>query len=72
MARNAARSEWTPPLVREFLHDAAEEVFSVDGKLWRTLKLLFLQPGALTVELVNGRRASSVKPLRTIGSMRDV
>ena len=54
----------TSATVREFLHDAAEELFSVDGKLWRTLKLLFLRPGTLTVELVNGRRASYVKPLR--------
>lgn len=53
-----------PPTVREFLHDAADDVFNVDGRLWRTLKLLFLRPGALTVEAFHGRRASYVRPLR--------
>jgi hypothetical protein len=50
-----------PPTVREFLHEAADDVFNIDGKLLRTLRLLFLKPGALTLESFNGRRAGYVR-----------
>ena len=53
-----------PPTVREFLHDAVEEVFSVDGKFFRSVYLLFTRPGFLTRELFNGRRTRYVRPLR--------
>jgi hypothetical protein len=42
--------------VHEFLH--------LDGKTFQTLRLLFLKPGALTVEFLRGRRASYVSPVR--------
>ena len=34
-----------PPTVREFLHEAAEDILNWDGKLMRTLRLLFFHPG---------------------------
>jgi hypothetical protein len=53
-----------PPTVRDFLHDAVDEVFSVDGKFVRSMYLLFTRPGFLTRELFNGRRHRYVRPLR--------
>jgi hypothetical protein len=45
---------------REFVH----EVLSVDGKIFRSLRLLLTRPGFLTREIFAGRRASYVLPLR--------
>jgi predicted nucleic acid-binding protein len=42
----------------------ADECLHVDGKLPRTLRLLFTQPGALAVNYVAGRRQRFVGPLR--------
>jgi hypothetical protein len=53
-----------PPTVREFVHDAVDEVFSVDGKFFRSIYFLFTRPGFLTRELFNGRRNRYVRPLR--------
>jgi hypothetical protein len=53
-----------PPTVRDFLKDVAEELFDVDGRVFRSLRLLFFRPGFLTRELFDGRRASYVRPLR--------
>ncbi len=39
-------------------------VFSYDGKLWRTLRVLVAQPGELTVRYVAGQRASYIGPLQ--------
>lgn len=41
--------------LRHFLRDQFHEVTSADGRLWRTLKALFV-PGKLTDEYVRGRR----------------
>ncbi|HEX8212966.1 MAG TPA: DUF3667 domain-containing protein [Longimicrobium sp.] len=41
-----------------------EEHFSVDAKLPRTLRSLFLQPGFLTREYLDGRRARYIRPLQ--------
>jgi len=49
--------------VRHFLRDAAQEVSSLDSKLFRTLYALLFRPGFLTVEWVRGRRAHYLKPL---------
>jgi hypothetical protein len=42
----------------------ADECLHVDGKLPRTLRLLFTRPGALAVNYVEGRRQRFVGPLR--------
>lgn len=46
------------------LRDFAEEAFSLDGKLPRSLAALVLQPGRLTREWRAGRRAAWVHPFR--------
>ena len=46
-----------------FLRDQFHEVTSADGKLWRTVKALFV-PGKLTAEFFGGRRGLYVRPVR--------
>ncbi|MBF5042225.1 MULTISPECIES: DUF3667 domain-containing protein [Myxococcaceae] len=50
--------------LEHYAHEAFHEIFHVDGRLWRTLRLLFTRPGQLTQEAVSGRRALSVTPMR--------
>jgi len=53
--------------VRHFLtRTVPEEVFDVDGKLWRTLRLLLLRPGFLSCEYAAGRRTLYLSPLRLL------
>ncbi len=53
-----------PPSVGEFLQQFGGAYLSTEGALWRTLKLLFTQPGELTKQYLNGRRKHYVLPLR--------
>lgn len=46
-----------------FFHDLLHGVFHFEGKVWRTLPLLAWQPGRLTREYIDGRRASYVSPI---------
>jgi hypothetical protein len=48
----------------EIVHEAADELLHVDGKVARTLRLLITRPGELTAEVLRGRRAPYVSPLR--------
>ena len=41
-----------------------QEAFEVDGRITQSLYLLFLQPGALSREFSNNRRASYISPIR--------
>lgn len=50
--------------VVEFFHEIVAHYVAVEGKLWRTLALLALQPGRLTREYLAGRREHYVIPLR--------
>ena len=52
------------PTAREFTHELAEELLSYDGKIYRSIWLLFARPGFLTREAFADRRASYVSPLR--------
>lgn len=52
------------PSAREFIHEFITHYIAVEGKLWRTLKLLLFKPGVLTNEYLAGRRASYIVPLR--------
>jgi hypothetical protein len=52
------------PSAGEFLHEFAGHFVALEGKLWKTLKLLVLRPGQLTVEFMSGRRVPFVAPLR--------
>jgi anti-sigma28 factor (negative regulator of flagellin synthesis) len=46
-----------------FGHDILHSVLHFDGKIWRTLPLLFWKPGDLTRRYVHGERAKFVSPL---------
>jgi Protein of unknown function (DUF3667) len=46
-----------------FGHDFMHSVLHFDGKIWRTLPLLFWNPGELTRRYVHGERAKFVSPL---------
>lgn len=52
------------PSAGEFIHEFVAHYVALEGKLWKTLRLLFFKPGMLTVEYIRGRRASYVEPLR--------
>jgi hypothetical protein len=49
--------------MRHFVRDTAQELTSLDSKLFRTLFALLFRPGLLTVEWIRGRRAHYLKPL---------
>lgn len=44
-------------------HDLAHGLFHFEGKIWRTLPMLALRPGALTRRYIAGERARFVSPL---------
>ena len=52
------------PHLHELLHDALEEFLHFDGKTAQTLGTLVTRPGQLTVDMVAGRRARYIAPLR--------
>jgi hypothetical protein len=52
------------PSVREVIDEAAREITSLDSRILRSLRQLFLAPGFLTIEHLAGRRASWVSPVR--------
>lgn len=53
-----------PPKLGEFLQQLGGAYLSTEGALWRTLKLLFMQPGELTRRYLAGQRKHFVLPLR--------
>jgi hypothetical protein len=53
-----------PPSAGEFLHEFVGHYVALEGKLWRTLGLLFFKPGSLTREYIEGRKQRYVLPLR--------
>ncbi len=52
------------PSAGEFAHEFVGHFVALEGKLWKTLQLLILHPGQLTVEFLSGRRVPFVAPLR--------
>jgi len=50
--------------LRELVAEIVKETFDVDGRAWRTVKTLFLQPGLLTSEFLAGKRRTYTPPLR--------
>ncbi len=46
-----------------FGHDILHSVLHFDGKIWRTLPMLFWKPGDLTRRYIHGERAKFVSPL---------
>ena len=59
-----AERDGHPLTVRHFLHDLFHELLHIDGKIFRTLGLLFFRPGKLTEEYWAGRVSSSIRPIR--------
>ena len=53
-----------PPTLGAFLQQFGGAYLSTEGALWRSLKLLLLQPGELTRQYLAGRRRHYVLPLR--------
>lgn len=53
-----------PPTLIEFAQQFGGAYLSTEGALWRTLRLLLLQPGELTRQYLAGRRKHYVLPLR--------
>lgn len=53
--------------LRHFLsHTVVHEVLNLDGKIWRTLRLLLFRPGFLALEYAAGRRRAYVNPVRVL------
>ena len=52
------------PTLGEFVQQFGGAYFATEGALWRSLRLLLLQPGALTAQYLAGRRKHFVLPLR--------
>ena len=52
------------PSVREMAGDAWQELSGYDGRFARTFRLLLRHPGALTLEVLEGRRARYIAPVR--------
>jgi hypothetical protein len=52
------------PSWHDLLHDSIHEFLHLDGKIFRTARKLFLQPGELTAEFLRGRRARYIGALR--------
>ena len=50
--------------IRALVVESIAEILSLDGRLWRTLRLLLSRPGFLTNEYIAGRRSTYVGPFR--------
>ncbi|AVR99020.1 hypothetical protein C9I28_03230 [Pseudoduganella armeniaca] len=53
-----------PPSAGEFIHEFIGHYVALEGKLWRTVKLLVARPGELTRQYLSGRRVPYLEPLR--------
>jgi hypothetical protein len=53
-----------PPTFWEFVHEFITHYVALEGKLWKTLLLLFFKPAELTREYRLGRKQRYISPLR--------
>lgn len=49
--------------VRAFFQDFVQGLFNFEGKIWRTLPMLALQPGVMTRRYIAGERARFISPV---------
>ena len=49
---------------KEIFSEFIEDIFNFDSKLFKTLKILFLQPGRLSKLYLQGKRANYITPFR--------
>ena len=52
------------PTLHDFVHDLTHELLHVDGKIFRSVRLLLTKPGFLSREYFAGRRARYISPIR--------
>jgi hypothetical protein len=52
------------PTFHDFFHDLTHELLHVDGKIFRSVRLLLTKPGFLSREYFAGRRARYISPIR--------
>ena len=50
--------------VWDLVSSSISDMFSLDGRLWRSLPMLMLRPGRMTKEYIDGKRARYVPPFR--------
>ena len=50
--------------IGHLIEETVESLLHLDGRLWRTLPRLALRPAELTLDFLEGRRASQIPPLR--------
>ncbi|MFU8814490.1 MAG: DUF3667 domain-containing protein [Pseudomonadales bacterium] len=50
--------------LRSIVHDALDTVFEYDSRIWRTLLPLYLLPGRITLDYLEGKRIRFVLPFR--------
>ena len=60
---NCGQSAAVHRTLMAFWHDFTHSILHFEGKIWRTLPLLFFKPGQLTRRYVHGERARFVSPL---------
>lgn len=48
----------------DLIQELFSSVLSYDSKLWQTIKLMFLKPGQLSVEYMQGKRTTYTNPFR--------
>ncbi len=53
-----------PPTFWEFVHEFITHYVALEGKLWKTLAMLFFKPAELTREYRQGRKQRYISPLR--------
>lgn len=58
------RSASHPATLGHLFHELTHELLHVDGKIWRTVSALFVQPGRLTQAYWAGQRAGWIGPFR--------
>lgn len=52
------------PTIPELLSDGLAALFSYDGKLWRSIRVLLLRPGGLTLDFLRGKRQPYLTPIQ--------
>ncbi|MDP2876296.1 MAG: DUF3667 domain-containing protein [Holophaga sp.] len=50
--------------MKHLFHTVMHELLHVDGRVWRTLRLLLLKPGQVALEYLEGKRTTYIPPFR--------
>jgi len=58
------RSSTALPTLLEFVTSGVAAVTDLDGRFWQSLRRLVVSPGALSVDFIEGRRASVLHPVQ--------